>query len=145
VTVLSDSERILPREDPEVSDRVQALLAAEGIGFRNSVAVTGVARRDGRTVCTVEDKAKAKANANGTSSEVSGTHILVATGRLANVEGLNLDAVGVHADPEHGIEVDDYLQTRSSRILAIGDVLQRHRFTHAAEREAAVAFQNAVI
>jgi pyruvate/2-oxoglutarate dehydrogenase complex dihydrolipoamide dehydrogenase (E3) component len=69
----------------------------------------------------------------------------VAAGRLANVEGLNLDAVGIHADPEHGIEVDDYLQTRSSRILAIGDVLQTHQFTHAAEREAAIAFQNAVL
>ena len=40
---------------------------------------------------------------------MSGSHLLVATGRLANVEGLNLDAVGVHADAEHGIEVDDYL------------------------------------
>jgi pyruvate/2-oxoglutarate dehydrogenase complex dihydrolipoamide dehydrogenase (E3) component len=141
VTVLADSPRILPREDPEVSGRIQALLSAEGIGFRTGVAVVQVSGRDGRKVCTIRDQS------SGTSSEVSGTHLLVAAGRLANVEGLNLDAVGVHADPEHGIEVDDYLQTRSTRIFAIGDVLQDQgrQFTHAAERQAAVAFQNAVI
>jgi pyruvate/2-oxoglutarate dehydrogenase complex dihydrolipoamide dehydrogenase (E3) component len=139
VTVLSDSDGILPREDPEVSGRVKGLLEAEGIDFRTGVEVTRVAGRDGRKVCTIKDKA------SGASSELSGTHLLVAAGRLANVEGLNLDAVGIHADPEHGIPVDDYLQTRSTRILAIGDVLQAHQFTHAAERQAAVAFQNAVI
>ena len=118
ITVLADSPHVLPREDPEVSDCVEALLAAEGIAFRTGVEVTGVEVRDGLKVCTYRDPA------SGTTGEASGTHLLVATGRLANVEGLNLEAVGIHADPEHGIEVDDYLQTRSTRILAIGDVLQ---------------------
>ena len=139
VTILSNTDRILPAEDPEVSERVKTLLEAEGIAFRTDAEVTNVAVRDGRKVCTVKDKV------SGASTEISGTHLLVAAGRLANVEGLNLDAVGIHADPEHGIEVDEYLQTRSTRIYAIGDVLQNHQFTHAAEREAAVAFQNAVI
>jgi pyruvate/2-oxoglutarate dehydrogenase complex dihydrolipoamide dehydrogenase (E3) component len=53
--------------------------------------------------------------------------------------------VGVHADPEHGIEVDDQLQTHAVRVYAIGDVLLRQRYTHVAEREAEVAFQNAVL
>jgi pyruvate/2-oxoglutarate dehydrogenase complex dihydrolipoamide dehydrogenase (E3) component len=77
--------------------------------------------------------------------EASCTHILVAGGRLANVEGLNLEVVGIHADPQHGIEVDDYLQTHAQRIFAIGDVTHRLEFAHAAEREAAIAFQNAVL
>ncbi len=139
VTVLADSRHVLPHEDPEVSDCVEALLAAEGIAFRTGVEVTGVEVRDGLKVCTYRDPA------SGTTGEASGTQLLVAAGRLANVEGLNLEAVGIHASPEHGIEVDDYLQTRSTRILAIGDVLNRHQYTHAAEREAAVAFQNAVL
>ena len=139
VTVLADSPHVLPREDPEVSDCVEALLAAEGIAFRTGVEVTRVEVRDGLKVCTYRDPA------SGTTGEASGTQLLVAAGRLANVEGLNLEAVGIHASPEHGIEVDDYLQTRSTRILAIGDVLNRHQYTHAAEREAAVAFQNAVL
>jgi pyruvate/2-oxoglutarate dehydrogenase complex dihydrolipoamide dehydrogenase (E3) component len=139
VTVLADSRGILPKEDPEVSDRVQTLLTAEGISFRTNVEVTRVALRDGRKVCSLKDKT------TGAASEVAGSHLLVAAGRLANVEGLNLDAVGIHADAEHGIEVDEYLQTRSTRILAIGDVLQDHQFTHAAERQAEVAVHNAVI
>lgn len=139
VTVLADADQILPREDREVSDRVQARLAADGIEFHTGVEVTKAAKRDGQTVCSWRKRA------GGATGEALGSHLLIATGRLANVEGLNLEAVGVHADPEHGIEVDEYLLTRSSRIYAIGDVLQKHDFTHAAEREAAVVFQNAVL
>ena len=139
VTVLAGTATILPREDAEVSGRVKTLLAAEGIGFRTNVEVTRVVVKDGRTVCTVRDKA------SGASSEVSGTHLLVAAGRLANVEGLDLEAVGVHGDPEHGIEVDEYLQTHSTRILAIGDVLHGPRSPAAAARQVAVAVQNAVL
>jgi pyruvate/2-oxoglutarate dehydrogenase complex dihydrolipoamide dehydrogenase (E3) component len=139
VTVLVGTPSILPREDAEVSSRAQAILAAEGIAFRTNVEVAQVVIQGDRRVCTVRDKA------TSAMSEVSGTHLLVATGRLANVEGLNLEAVGVHASPEHGIEVDEYLQTRSTRVFAIGDVVLRHPFAHAAEREAAVAVHNAVL
>lgn len=139
VTVLAASAQVLPREDAEVSAQLQTLLEAEGIEIHTEVEVTKVARRDGQTVCTWQRKG------GGAIGESAGSHLLVATGRLANIEGLNLDAVGIHADPEHGIEVDEYLQTRSSRIYAIGDVLQQRQFTHAAEREAGVVFQNAVL
>lgn len=139
VTVLANDDQILPREDREAADLVQARLAAEGVEFQTDVEVTEVSKRDGQTVCSWRKRA------GGATGEVSGRHLLVATGRLANVEGLNLDAVGVHADPEHGIEVDEFLLTRSSRIYAIGDVLLQREFTHAAEREAAVVFQNAVL
>lgn len=139
VTVLASSAHILPREDREVSDRVAALLKAEGIVIHTNVEVTEVAQRDGQKVCSYESAA------GGGRGKATGTHLLVAAGRLANVEGLDLEVVGIHADAEHGIEVDDYLQTRSSRVFAIGDVLQRHQFTHSAAREAEVAFQNAVL
>ncbi|MGE5755903.1 MAG: dihydrolipoyl dehydrogenase family protein [Planctomycetaceae bacterium] len=139
VTVLADSEQVLPREDVEISERVRAALAAEGITIRTGVEVTRVARRDGQTACSY------RRTSTGETGEVAGTHLIVATGRRPNIEGLNLDAAGIHADPVHGIEVDEYLQTRSTRTYAIGDVLQDHLFTHAAEREAAVAFQNAVL
>jgi pyruvate/2-oxoglutarate dehydrogenase complex dihydrolipoamide dehydrogenase (E3) component len=139
VTVLTGTASILPREDADVSSRAQAVLEAEGIVFRTNVEVTHVAVQGGRRVCTVRDRSSAE------MIEVSGTHLFVAAGRLANVEGLNLDAVGVHATPEQGIEVDEYLQTRSTRILAIGDVVLGYPFTHAAERQAAIAVQNAVL
>lgn len=139
VKLLSTSDKILPREDPEVSDHLEATLTAEGIVIKTDVELTRVYLRDGQKVVAFRDKVSKD------TFEAAGTHILVATGRLPNIEGLNLDVVGIHADSEHGIEVDEYLQTSANRVYAIGDVLHRHEFTHAAEREAAVAFQNAVL
>lgn len=139
VTVITHSAQILPREDPEISARAEQILAAEGLEFHKNVEVTKVELRDGKKVCKFRNKS------DGLTFEAARDEILVATGRVANVEGLNLDAVGIHADPHHGIVVDDYLRTESPNIWAIGDVTGRYEFTHAAEREAAVAFQNAVL
>ena len=119
VTVLTDQERVLPREDPEVSGHVACMLTGEGIDIRRRVTVEKVETRDGQKVCIFRDGEK------GEHAEAAAAEILYAAGRLANVEGLNLEALGVHADPEHGIEVDDLLQTHAVRVFAIGDVLQR--------------------
>ena len=116
------------------------MLTGEGITFHRGVAVT-----EGREARRPESRASTRTADTGEAGEVSAAEILCAAGRLANVEGLNLEAVGVHADPEHGIEVDDLLQTHAVRVFAIGDVLLRNQYTHAAEREAEVAFQNAVL
>jgi pyruvate/2-oxoglutarate dehydrogenase complex dihydrolipoamide dehydrogenase (E3) component len=139
VTVLTHDKQILPREDPEVSERVQAILAAEGIAFYNGIEITSIEVRDGKKVCLF------RSQADGSTFEAARDEILVCTGRLANVDGLNLDVLGVHADPRSGIEVDDTLQTHCRQVWAIGDVLGRYQFTHAAEREAAVVFQNALL
>jgi pyruvate/2-oxoglutarate dehydrogenase complex dihydrolipoamide dehydrogenase (E3) component len=139
VTVLSDATRILSLHEPEAADVAAQSLAADGVTIKLGVEVTKVETRDGRKVCKYQEKA------SGAAGEVAGTDILVASGRLANVEGMNLDAVGVHADPQHGVQVDECLQTDSTRVFAIGDVLLRHPFTHVAEREAEVVFQNAVL
>jgi pyruvate/2-oxoglutarate dehydrogenase complex dihydrolipoamide dehydrogenase (E3) component len=116
-------------------------LAAEGIQFVLGVEVTKVEARDGKKVCHY----RAGSSSSDGGAEISGSDILVAAGRLANVERMNLEAVGVHGDAEHGIEVDDCLQTYSSRIYALGDVLLRYPYTHVAEREASIVFQNAVL
>jgi len=139
VTVLAETEQILPKEDTEVAQFLQRRLESEGIEFHLGVTVAKVSRRDKQTTCSW------KKSSDGTTGDSRGTHLLVAAGRLANVEDLNLEAVGIHADAEHGIEVNEYLQTRSSRIYALGDVLLQREFTHAAQREAEVVFQNAVL
>lgn len=139
VTLLADSDRILPREDSEVSGCVAAVLASEGVTIRSGVEATRISVRDGQKVCAYRLKS------GGAPGEASGAQILVAAGRLANIEGLNLESVGIKGDREHGIEVDEYLQTRSTRVFAIGEVLQRPASDHAAEREASVVFHNAVL
>jgi pyruvate/2-oxoglutarate dehydrogenase complex dihydrolipoamide dehydrogenase (E3) component len=141
VTVVADGARILPRDDPEVSEFVMKSLAAEGISFKLGIEVTKIEVSNGQKVC----RYRQTEGANEASGEVSGSDILLASGRLANVEAMNLDAVGIHADPRHGIEVDDCLQTHSTRIFALGDVLLRNPYTHVAEREASIVFQNAVL
>lgn len=138
VTVVSESDRVLPREDPEVSAFVQSTLESEGITFRLGTKVEEVKVEGGRKVCLTS-------GAGGPSGQVAAAEILIATGRTPNLAGLNLEAAGIHADPDHGIEVDAYLQTSNPRVYAIGDVIGHHLWTHAAEREAAVAFQNAII
>jgi pyruvate/2-oxoglutarate dehydrogenase complex dihydrolipoamide dehydrogenase (E3) component len=139
VTVVTNQDRILPNEDPELSGTVACIFAGEGIVCRRQVEVQKVEKRGDRKVCVLRD------TVSGAVEELSATEILCTTAREANVEGLNLEAVGVHGDPSHGIEVDDLLQTHAVRIFAIGDVLLRHQFAHAAEREAQVVFQNAVL
>jgi pyruvate/2-oxoglutarate dehydrogenase complex dihydrolipoamide dehydrogenase (E3) component len=139
VTILSHAATILSLHEPEAADFTRKSLAQEGITFKLGCEITHVEVRGDRKVCKYHE------TATGAAGEVSGSHILVATGRLANVEGLNLEAVGVHGDPHHGIEVDECLQTHSTRVFALGDVLLRHHSAQAAAREASVVFENAVL
>ncbi|WP_169976579.1 dihydrolipoyl dehydrogenase family protein [Tautonia rosea] len=139
VTIIETAPRILPQEDPEVSNRLRACLESEGIKiFTNAEIDTIECRDDGKVVHFVDRQ-------TGNSYQALREMLLVAAGRRANVESLNLDAVGIEADPERGIPVNAYLQTYARRIYAIGDVIGRNQWTHAAEREAAVVFQNAVL
>ena len=139
VTVLTDEDRVLPREDPEISGHVACMLTGEGITIKRRALIENIEKRGDQKVCIYMD------GDTGERAEVSSAEILCASARLANVEHLNLEAVGVHADPEHGIEVNELLQTHAVRVFAIGDVLKRNQYTHAAEAEAEVAFQNAVL
>lgn len=70
--------------------------------------------------------------------------ILLALGRQPNIEGLNLEAAGVQYDTK-GIKVDEHLQTSTSNILAIGDVIGGYLFTHVATYQAGVAVRNALV
>ena len=68
----------------------------------------------------------------------------IGAGRVPNVEGLNLEGVGVAYDPRKGVEVDDFLRTANPRIYAAGDVCQAHKFTHTADAAARIVIQNAL-
>ena len=72
-------------------------------------------------------------------STVAVDAILTGTGRLANVERLNLEAAGVDYDETVGIRVDDFLQTSNRRIYGAGDACLEHKFTHTADASARIA------
>ncbi len=80
----------------------------------------------------------------GETSEVTVDEILVAAGRTPNVEGLNLEAVGIEYDRAKGVAVNDRLQTTNPRIFAAGDVCSPFKFTHAADFMARIVIQNAL-
>jgi len=70
--------------------------------------------------------------------------ILAGAGRIPNVEGLNLEAVGVKYDKREGVEVNEQLQTTNPRIYAAGDICLKYKFTHTADATARIVIQNAL-
>src|SRR5712692_11657430 len=136
VTIIQGPERILPREDPEVSATVADVLRSEGIDIYTNARFVRAARNG--------DKKVVLAKQGEVLLTFKADEILLAVGRQPNVEGLNLEAAGVKYDNK-GIKVDDYLQTSASNILAIGDVTDGYLFTHVAAYQAGVAVRNALV
>ena len=122
VTVLEYGDRLIGREDPEVSEAVQAILEGEGVEVRLGVRDFAVAEEAGaiRLTATIE----------GAPLSLDGSHLLLAVGRKPNVEALKLEAAGVALDARGYIAVDDSLQTNVAGVWAIGDVNGRGAFTH---------------
>ena len=122
VTVIEYADRLIAREDPEVSEAVRAILQAEGITIHLGVRDNAVARHRGGV--------RLNATAGGAPITVDGSHLLLAVGRNPNTESLNLAAAGVATDARGFIRVDDSLQTNVPGIWAMGDVNGRGAFTH---------------
>ena len=136
VTIIQGPERILPREDPEVSEAVASMLRSEDIEIVTGARFTKASRDGEKKVVT--------AKRGDQLLQFEADEIILAVGRQPNVEGLNLEAAGVKYDSK-GIKVDAYLQTSSSHILAIGDVIGGYLFTHVAAYQAGIAARNALV
>lgn len=136
VTVIEMAATILPREDEEVSGRLQACLEAEGIEFRlASRAVSARPSGDG-------GKALELIGPDGQRLLVTGDEILVATGMRPYTAGLGLENVGVELDERGAVRVDDRLRTTAPGIWAAGDVTGILFFTHVAEYQARLLVRN---
>lgn len=135
VVIIDLGERILAKDDPDASAIVQRRLAAESIELVLAAKIVRVEGGElGRAV--VVDRG------NG-EERLVGDAILVAAGRVPNIDGLGLEVAGVVARKQ-GVEVDDRLRTSNRRILAVGDVASRYQFAHAADALARIAIQNAL-
>ncbi len=136
VTILQRTERLLPREDPDVSAAIARALQADGVMLLTRTHVMGVSRRGERTVLTVvQDQQERSLEAEA---------ILLAVGRKPNVEGLNLEAAGVVCNAQ-GIAVNDFLRTSAPSVFALGDVIGGYHFSHVAAYQASVAVRNALV
>lgn len=124
--------RLLPRDEPEHVDALRARLTAQGIDVHEKAEITDVARSAEGIAVRLAGK-----------TVVTGSHLLVAAGRQARVQALDLERAGV-AYTARGIQVDARLRTSNRRIFALGDVTGRPQFTHSAGYQAGILIRNAL-
>jgi pyruvate/2-oxoglutarate dehydrogenase complex dihydrolipoamide dehydrogenase (E3) component len=122
VTVVEMEPRLIAREDDDVSAGVTEILRQEDIDIRVNAKCLRVTGR-AKDVSLVVDSA-------GRSSEISGSHLLLAVGRRPNTEDLGLDQAGILVDKRGYIQVDDQLRTNVQGIWALGDCNGKGAFTH---------------
>ena len=122
VTVVEMSDRLIARDDEDVSAEVKRILENEGVEVRLKAECVALAKSGDQVAITV--------SCEPAPEEVVGSHVLLAVGRRPNTDDLGLDKAGVETDPRGFIGVDDQLRTNVPAIWAIGDVNGRGAFTH---------------
>lgn len=134
VTIIEMADRLLTREDPDVSTEILRILELEGIQVRlNAKCLKGSESESGIVVdidCETGDK------------QVKGSHLLVATGRKPNTADLGLEVAGIFANERGYIEVDDQLRTNIDGVWALGDVNGKGAFTHTAYNDFEIVAAN---
>jgi pyruvate/2-oxoglutarate dehydrogenase complex dihydrolipoamide dehydrogenase (E3) component len=136
VTIVEMERQFLPREDPEAAAMLLAVFQQEGLSVKLNTTLK-------RVTSSGKDK-YLHLDSGGNEEILAVDAILVGVGRAANVEGLNLEAVGVTYDKKRGVVVNERLQTTNPRIYAAGDICLDYKFTHAADAAARVVIQNAL-
>lgn len=136
VDVVQRSGQILSREDKDMADWVMELLTGEGVTFHLNAFV-----RETRDLG--KEREVIYRDGQGETVHLRAETILVALGRRANVEDLNLEGIGVERDAK-GVLVDQRMRTAQKHIYAAGDVTGRYQFTHAAGYEGGIVVSNAV-
>ncbi|BAY40572.1 mercuric reductase [Nostoc sp. NIES-2111] len=136
VVLIHSGSHVLNKEDAEAAQIVQQALIRDGIRLILNAKV--------EEVVTVTEGKRLYFSANGCRDSVTVDEILVGAGRSPNVEGLNLEAVGVEYDQRLGVKVNDYLQTTNPKIYAAGDICMDWKFTHAADAAARIVIKNAL-
>ncbi len=132
-TIVGGSKpHIMPKEDPEAAMIVQRRLEAEGITIINQDRAAQAILDQGKKHLVLQS-----------GKRIAVDEIVVASGRVPNVDSLNLEAAGVAYDRK-GVKVNGKLQTSNPRIFGCGDVIGGHQFTHVAAHEAATVIKNAV-
>lgn len=121
VTIIELGPRLVAREDEDVSAAVADILTREGITVRPGAKCLRVGKQGDDVVMTIDC---------GGTSELRGSHLLVATGRRPNTDDLGLERAGVECDKRGYIVVDDELRTSVPGIWALGDCNGKGAFTH---------------
>ncbi|MEW6303078.1 MAG: mercuric reductase [Verrucomicrobiota bacterium] len=136
VTLFHNKNHVLDREDADAAAIVQQAIRRDGVELMLNTQFKSMEKKDGAKVIHFD--------ATGAGGSVVVDEILASAGRAPNVEGLNLEGVGVRFDSRKGVLVNDHLQTTNPRIYAAGDICTRWKFTHGADFAARIVIQNAL-
>ena len=138
VTVLQRRDRVLPREDEEISRALEAILREEGVDIRTRAEPVRVERLPNGRAAVIAAVA-------GREERFEADSILMAAGRRAHeVVEIGLDAAGIEGDADRGIQIDKALRTTAPNVWAIGDVAGRMQYTHFAVYTSGLAVRNAL-
>lgn len=123
ISVIDRNRRLMSKEDEDVCEALRYLFADEGIDIYLNARIKQVSGKSGDSVRVVIEQ-------NGTPKDLHGSHVLVATGRTPNTEGLGLEVAGVELTERGYIKVNERLQTTAQGVWAIGEVAGSPQFTH---------------
>jgi pyruvate/2-oxoglutarate dehydrogenase complex dihydrolipoamide dehydrogenase (E3) component len=123
VSVIERNDRLLHREDEDVSAALDALFADEGIEVVPNARIKNISGKSSESVRIVIEQ-------KGVEKMLEGSHLLVAAGRTPNTEGIGLDLAGIEVTDRGYLKVNEKLQTTAEGVWAIGEVAGSPQFTH---------------
>jgi pyruvate/2-oxoglutarate dehydrogenase complex dihydrolipoamide dehydrogenase (E3) component len=135
VTIIERNPRLLHREDQDISEAMHELFADEKIDVLTDTRVTRVEGNSGQSV-------KLRANRNRSEIVLEGTHLLLATGRTPNTDGIGLELTGVETTDRGYVKVNERLETTAPEIWAAGDCAGSPHFTHISENDFHIIHNN---
>lgn len=135
VSVIDRNERLMSREDGDVSEAVRSLLEDEGIELVLDARINRVSGKSGGSVSIVVEQ-------NGAEKVLKGSHVLVAAGRTPNTEGFGLELAGVELTDRGYVKVNERLQTTAPGVWAIGEVAGSPQFTDISVDDSRVVYAN---
>jgi len=122
VTVIEKFPKLLPREDEDVVAEIRAILEREGVEIHVGA--------DNMNVSTLNDRISVRFESEKKKTEVQGSHLLLAVGRIPNTDDLGLKEAGIATDPRGYVTVDDQCRTSAEGVWCMGDANGRGAFTH---------------
>jgi pyruvate/2-oxoglutarate dehydrogenase complex dihydrolipoamide dehydrogenase (E3) component len=123
VDIVQRNERLMPREDPDLSEAMKEMMEGEGVKVRCSTQALKISSSD-KSSLTLSIRSSAG------DAELKGSHVLLAVGRQPNTDTLNLSATGVTLNKRGYVEVNEFLETNVKGIYALGDCKGPPAFTH---------------
>lgn len=137
VTVLQRGDKLVPNEEPEISDLLKKEMEKRMKIYTSTEALEVKKNGNDHTVI-------GKDKNTGEEKEFTAEKIMIAAGRKSNADLLKVESTGVETDERDFIKVNDYLETSKENIWALGDAIGKHMFRHVANREAVLAWYNSI-